>query len=271
MNILLTNDDGVDSPGILILAEVLKARLNHCIFILAPDKNRSGVSHGLSILNEPLKISQKEEGVWFCSGLPADCVIAAALGGEPCKPDIVISGINQGPNLGNDIIYSGTCAAARQAVLSGLPGIALSLKGAEDYRWESAAEYTAEHLDEFLSLWKEDIFINVNFPDSRPLGIAHTWPAVKNYNDLVSVETGPEGNIYCSFFMGRETVEDDEGSDHDAVSRNWVSVSPVCVYPVVRRDLCAGVPDYAAAGQRRRAPMFQKSGLKTNSFPQGMV
>jgi 5'-nucleotidase len=257
MNILLTNDDGIDSPGILILAEVLKKRGDHNIFILAPDTDRSGVSHGLTFFSGPLLLREKHKDAWSCPGLPADCVIASVLGGHPCKPDIVIAGINRGANVGNDIIYSGTCAAARQAVLLGLPGIALSLsigrEEPEDFQWEAVSIFALEHLDEFLSLWENDIFLNVNFPNSaKNGGMVHTWPAVKNYRDGVSVTKKESGGVLCSFFAGEESVEGENGSDWDAVSRNLVSVSSVCIYPVVRRDLCAGVPDYAAAGKRGR-------------------
>lgn len=253
MNILLTNDDGVDSPGLLILADALKARSRHRVFILAPDSDRSGVSHGLSILRQPLKLAEKRKDVWHCAGLPADCALISILGGFPCRPDLVIAGINAGCNIGNDIIYSGTCAAARQAVLLGVPGIALSLSergGA--FLWESAAAWAAEHLEDFLSLWREDVFINVNIPNvPSPAGMANTWPALKNYNDAVSAYDDPDGSKVFSLAMGRETAEDEGGSDYDVIAKNLVSASPVCVYPVVRRDLCAGVPDYAAAGERR--------------------
>ncbi|MDR0720099.1 MAG: hypothetical protein LBF78_10730, partial [Treponema sp.] len=167
MNILLTNDDGVDSPGIITLFETLKACPGHNVFVLAPDSDRSGVSNGLLALTKPLKITEKQSNVWSCEGLPADCVLAACLGGRPCKPDVVISGINRGGNLGTDIIYSGTCAAARQASLLGIPGIALSLAGCAHWdgalkgegaafkdtfkdNWGMAAAYAAGHLEEYL-------------------------------------------------------------------------------------------------------------------------
>jgi 5'-nucleotidase len=252
MNILLTNDDGISSPGLIKLAEVLRSRGKHRIFVLAPDCNRSGVSHGLTMLTNPLKLTEIERDTWSCSGHPADCVLAAVLGGKPCKPDAVVAGINKGANLGSDIIYSGTDAAARQAALMGVPGIALSLAALEDFRWEMAAVYAADHLEEFLALWKEGTFINVNIPNTpeAPGGMVHTWPVIKRYNDEVSYVKTPNGEEWCFLIFGNSTSDAGAGSDMDAVSRNLVSVSAVCIYPVVRRDSCAGVPDYAAAGTR---------------------
>jgi 5'-nucleotidase len=252
MNILLTNDDGISADGLLKLAAVLRSRGEHKVYVLAPDSNRSGVSHGLTLLRNPLKITEKDKDSYSCPGVPADCVLVAILGGRPCKPDVVISGINHGVNLGSDIIYSGTAAAARQAALMGVPGIALSLDGHKDFYWDMAANYAADHLDEFISLWKEDVFINVNIPNNPngPSGQVQTWPAVKDYHDYIEIMKDPHGKDWFFIMAGEETVEPETGSDYDAVSKNLVSISPVCVYPVVRRDLCPGVPDYAAAGKR---------------------
>jgi 5'-nucleotidase len=253
MNILLTNDDGVGSEGLLKLRDALCAKGKYRVCVLAPDRNRPGVSHGLKALTNPLKFTEIERDTWSCSGQPADCVLAAVLGGKPCKPDAVVSGINQGANLGSDIIYSGTGAAARQAVLMGIPGIALSLAGKGAFYWDMAVAYAADHLEEFFALWKKDVFININIPNSPklPEGIASTWPVVKRYQDRVSFFKAPDGKEWCFFISGNSSSEYEAGSDLDVVSRNMVSVSAVAVYPVVRRDCCAGVPDYAAVGKRR--------------------
>jgi 5'-nucleotidase len=252
MNILLTNDDGIGSPGLMDLAGILRSRREHHIFVLAPDRNRSGVSHGLTMLTDPLRLTEIEKDTWSCSGKPADCVLAAVLGEKPCKPDVVVAGINKGANLGSDIIYSGTDAAARQAALMGIPGIALSLAAWEGCRWEMAAAYAADHLEEFLALWKEDTFINVNIPNTPegPGGMVHTWPAIKRYHDKVSYIKVPDGREWCFLVSGNSTSDAGAGSDVDAVSRNLVSVSAVCAHPVIRRDSCAGAPDYVAAGAR---------------------
>jgi 5'-nucleotidase len=261
MNLLLTNDDGFDSPGIRALAEAIRLRGGHRVFISAPDRDRSGVSHCLDILSGPVRVKSEGRGVWSCSGRPADCVLAAVLGGMPCKPDAVISGINKGANLGTDLIYSGTAAAARQAALMGVPAVAFSLAGDGDFQWDMAVEYAAAHLEELLSLWKEDVFINVNIPNSAegPDGMVHTWPALKDYHDRVTTMSAP-GNIpgdipggseWCFLVPGAESVEAENGSDCDAVSRNLVSVSSIFIHPVVARDLCSAAPEHASTGKRR--------------------
>jgi 5'-nucleotidase len=248
MNILLTNDDGVDSPGIMSLFEAFKAYPDHNVCVLAPDSDRSGVSNGLLSLTKPLKITEKQSNVWSCEGLPADCVLAAGLGGRPCKPDVVISGINRGGNLGTDIIYSGTCAAARQASLLGIPGIALSLAGCAPWdgglgkrsaafgrhNWEMAAAYAVDHLEEYLDLWKKEIFVNVNIPNNSegPGSAARTLPAQKNYNDIAAFIKGPSGSDWFYLVSGDITVHEEAGTDWEAVSRNQVSISLICVHPV---------------------------------------
>jgi 5'-nucleotidase len=254
MNLLLTNDDGFDSPGIRVLAEVLRSRAGYGVFVLAPDRDRSGVSHCLDILSGPVRVKKETEGIWSCSGRPADCVLAAVLGGIPCKPDAVISGINRGANLGTDLIYSGTAAAARQAALMGVPAVALSLAGYSDFHWNMAAEYASGCLEELLSLWKEDVFINVNIPNSAggPDGMVHTWPALKDYHDGVTTVKGADGAEWCFLVPGTESAVREKGSDYDAVFRNLTAVSSVFIHPAIAGDRCSGAPGYVSTGKRRK-------------------
>ena len=256
MNILLTNDDGVGSEGIQKLAEILRSRGNK-VPVIAPDADRSGVSHCISVINGPIKLSVLGEDTWSCSGYPVDCVILALWGALPQRPDIVLSGINRGANLGTDIIYSGTAAAARQASLQGIPAMALSLVGNSDYNWNMASLWIADHLDELLEYWREDTYVNVNIPNSEngPEGIVTSWPAVKNYDDQFTMVNGRKGERWCFLVSGEETTVQEAGSDCDVVSRNYVSVSTVCNYPAVLKGLCPGAPDHAAiawAGKRDR-------------------
>ena len=253
MNILLTNDDGVNSGGLQKLAEILRSRENK-VQIIAPDQDRSGVSHGISFINGPLKLSELGEDTWSCSGLPADCVALMLSGVFPQKPDLVLSGINQGANLGTDILFSGTAAAARHASLKGIPSIALSLAGEAPYNWDMAAAWIGDHLEELLGYWRENTFVNVNIPNGSgsPQGMASTWPAVKHYKDKLSINTDRNGVQWCFIVSGEETIEQEPGSDCDVVSRNLVSVSTVYNFSVVLRDLCPGVPDHAAVASRGR-------------------
>jgi 5'-nucleotidase len=253
MNILLTNDDGIESEGLLLLAEALRQEGRHRVWVVAPESNRSAVSHGISFMWNALKLSPRGKDAWACSGLPVDCVMMAVLGGIAVKPDLVLSGINRGPNLGTDLVYSGTAAAARQAALCHIPGIALSLAGFGDFHWEEAVRFVLGDLDSLLSLWREDVFINVNIPND-PGGMGEkllTYPGRRSYRDSLAVLETREGAVYCTLDAGAVENEHEEGSDWDAVSRNLVSVSPVYIHPVARRDLCPGVPDHAAAAPRR--------------------
>jgi 5'-nucleotidase len=250
MNILLTNDDGINSDGLQKLAEALRSR--HKVTIVAPDINRSGISHALSILNDPVKLSRLEEDVWSCSGFPAECVIIGIRNVLSEPPDLVLSGINKGANLGTDIIYSGTAAAARQAGLAGIPGIALSLADIGNFYWDMASSWAADHLEELFAFWREETFVNVNIPNisKGPLGIISSWPAVKIYKDTISVKNARDGSIYCFMEAGEEITTYESGSDCDVVSRNYVSVSPIYNYPAVIKNLCPGAPDYAAVAAR---------------------
>jgi 5'-nucleotidase len=253
MEILLTNDDGIGCEGIIKLAGALRSRTGHRVLVLAPEINRSGVSHGLTLLANPVKFTELEKDIWSCSGKPVDCVLAGTMGGIPgIKADVVVSGINRGPNLGTDIIYSGTAAAARQAALIGLPAVAFSLAGYSDFCWNMAAEYAADHLEEFLDMWEADTFVNVNIPNnpSGPGAVRKTWPALKNYHDRLETVKSEDGVRWLMLRAGDQTVEREDGSDWDAISRNMVSASPVMIHPVVSRHACAAAPDYVSVGKR---------------------
>lgn len=252
MNILLTNDDGINSEGIRKLASLLRSGGKHRVYVIAPDTNRSGVSHALSILNGPVKMSDIEKDTWSCSGYPADCVIAGLKGFLPERPDLVLSGINRGANLGPDIIYSGTAAGARQGSLSGLPAIALSLVGEQPYHWDTAVSWVSDHLEELLAYWEKNTFVNVNIPngESFPRGMTPAWPAVKSYSDKLSIMTAPDGSRWCFLEPGEETTVAETGSDCEVVAGKFVSVSTVYNYPAVVRELCPGAPDYSAVARR---------------------
>jgi len=239
MNILLTNDDGVRSEGLQKLALVLRSQLKHRVFVIAPDGNRSGISHAVSLLSGPVKLSKLDEDTWSCSGYPADCIIVALMGEIPEKPDLVLSGINQGENVGPDIIYSGTAAAARQASLNGVPAIALSLAGKDGYCWDMAVSWSADHLEELAALWKENTFVNVNIPNcpEGPKGMVFTRPALKHYRDGMKVVTSLDNSRWCFLTGGDEVIIEEEGTDCDAVARDFVSVSSMYNYPIGKIDL----------------------------------
>ncbi|MBN1242442.1 MAG: 5'/3'-nucleotidase SurE [Spirochaetales bacterium] len=242
MKLLLTNDDGYQSEGIKVLAETL-AR-DHEVFIFAPDSERSGMSHAMS-LRTPGKVRRRAEREYSCSGTPADCVILAGLGAIPFQPDAVVSGINRGPNLGTDLVYSGTAAAARQASMHGLPGIAVSLATYEPpFEYLPAARFIARHLPELLALWDPEVFVNVNVPplpaDGLPEGVT-AYPSRRRYRDKLRSFEAPDGYSYCFLADGKvETDPWDEG-DEAAIRAGKAAVSRVLVYPAVPGDFRAGI------------------------------
>jgi len=234
MNILVTNDDGFACPGVWALAAALRGG-GHNVFAVTPDGDRSGTSHAIS-LRECLEIRKLEEGFWVCRGTPVDCVTLALAGGTPFRADAVVSGINAGANMGTDIIYSGTAAAARQAALGGLPGIAFSLVAEEGFFWEEAARWAAANLETLSGLWYDEVFVNVNMPNLAVLrpDFELTYPVRRRYTQKVREEGGAEEGGWKRLRYSEFTVrtEDSAGSDYDAVGRGAVSVSRVLLAPV---------------------------------------
>jgi len=231
VTILLTNDDGLYSPGLEALQSVFVE--NHDVWILAPDGERSGYSNSITI-SEPIRCTKIDEQVYASSGTPADCVILGTRGAIPAMPDLVISGINIGPNLGSDIVYSGTCAGARQAVYRGIPGISVSLDSfVPPFHFEPVARFISRHLEELLALWNEDHFININAPNlEQPRGVEITSPAMRRYDDKLLPFQPPRGGTYY-FVDGKPSVTELEpGTDWHAVEEGRISVSPVMLNPV---------------------------------------
>jgi 5'-nucleotidase len=234
MNILATNDDGITSDGIEKLSEALR-KAGHRVLVVAPDRNRSGVSHALSF-SDGIAVKKLSDDKWVCTGTPADCVIAAIAGGIAFSPDAVVSGINAGANLGTDIVYSGTAAAARQAVISGIPGLAFSLAGEPPYKFETAALWAAARFEELLSLWSADVFINVNFPpavrDNEPWALC--VPSRRRYTDKFSKKENGGGWTALRFDELLVKDEAPAGSDTALVKEGRVALSLVHTQPSAR-------------------------------------
>lgn len=249
MNILVTNDDGIAAEGLEVLVKELKKLLTdegqskHSITVIAPDTERSGVSHAMT-LRHPTKVRRLNEGLYTCSGTPADCVIVAGLGIIKEKIDLVVSGINRGPNLGTDIVYSGTCAAARQAALAGIPSIAVSCAGNQpapgsdhldgtlmDYT--ASAVFVAKNIDSLMAIWKPDTFINVNAPSSSRTDQEAVWaiPGRNRYKDTLKCFDGVDGYTYCFLAEGRQERTPDQVSDHHAVNNGKIALSLININP----------------------------------------
>lgn len=229
MRILLTNDDGYTSPGLKALEAALQG---HELWIVAPERERSGQSHAITI-KEPVRFHRVGEQHYFCSGTPADCVMFSLLGVLPERPDLIISGINLGANLGTDIIFSGTAAAARQGALMGVPSVAVSLNShTPPFHFDPLARFVADNCDNFIDKGGPHHFININAPNETGYrkGFRITWPGRRRYQDSFVDFKAPNGDTYC-FLTGRVQDQLDEGSDVKAVSDGYLSVSPVQVQP----------------------------------------
>jgi len=256
MRILLTNDDGINSPGILLLAQGLR-RAGHRVFVLAPDSDQSGVSHAITFFSGPCKLSDIEEDTWSLRGTPADCVVVALMGGIPelsagqhSPPDVIVSGINRGANLGTDILYSGTAAAARQGSLCGIPSLALSLVEGDfkhcGWNWDMAAGFSVEYFDRMMAYWKPDSFINVNIPNrgEKPLSLVHAFPSLRYYNDSLDVYHAPDGYRYCFTDAGKVTAKPEQGSDWEAVKGDNASLSEIYIHPLLLESVRKREGDY---------------------------
>lgn len=227
MLILVTNDDGIHSPGLRVLARAM-AGLGEVV-VVAPDRERSAVSHALT-LHLPLRATQHAPGWWAVDGTPTDCVNIGIHGLVKAAPQLVVSGINLGANLGDDLTYSGTVAAAMEATLMGVPALAVSLAGdrfdEEDFHWAGrwAAHVAAQVRDHGLPA---DTFLNVNVPAGRPCGSRLTRQGKRRYGDAVVQNVDPRGRSYYWIGAGELDLQDLEGTDAHAVQRGLVSVTPL--------------------------------------------
>lgn len=231
---MLTNDDGIDGEGLKCLADVISKK--HNVFIIAPSENRSGVASSITMLHK-LTVKKIRENVFSCSGTPVDCCIAglrSELISE--KIDCVLSGINKGANLGTDVIYSGTAAAARQASFEGVPGIALSIESYDgSWKFNTMADYVCDNLERFVSMWKPGCFININGASTDAYnGEEICSLSCRDYHDKVIIE--PAGNSGGEWLTHYDSIQLDSSGDEKndyIVSRNGkVAVSFVTSQPV---------------------------------------
>ncbi len=227
MLILVTNDDGIHSPGLRTLARSLRSLGR--VVVVAPDRERSAVSHALT-LHSPLRAIEQADDWWAVDGTPTDCVNLGIHGLLKATPDLVVSGINLGANLGDDLTYSGTVAAAMEATLMGVPALAVSLAAerflAEDFLW--AGRWSA-HL---AALIREhdlpaDTFLNVNVPSGEPKGMLITRQGKRRYAEGVVRNLDPRGRAYYWIGAGELTFQDLEGTDTHAIQHRMVSVTPL--------------------------------------------
>ncbi len=232
MLILLSNDDGYLAPGLACLAEVLRSQIQAEVQVVAPERDRSGASNSLT-LTRPLRVKQGENGFFYVDGTPTDCVHLAITGLMEREPDMVIAGINRGANLGDDVIYSGTVAAAMEGRFLGLPAIAVSLVGQGGVHFPTAAQIVMQ----LVNLLQRDplpadTILNVNVPDlplAEIAGIEATRLGHRHKAEAVVQSADPHGHPI--YWVGPPGAEADAGpgTDFYAVKRNYVSITPLHV------------------------------------------
>ncbi|HEV7666082.1 MAG TPA: 5'/3'-nucleotidase SurE [Chloroflexota bacterium] len=231
--ILVTNDDGVDSPGLSALARALRAVEDVCV--IAPNRNWTAAGH-TKTLDRPLRVTQiKLPGTripaFASDGTPSDCVALGFLGVAPERPRLVVSGINTGPNLGSDITYSGTVSAAMESVVSGVPAIAVSLADPFQLDFRYAASFAARLARRLLRAnLANDVLLNVNVPAGRRKdikGVQVTRLGRRDYNDELIRRQDPFGRDY--FWIGGAPPggTGEPGTDLHAIAAGYVSITPV--------------------------------------------
>ena len=227
--ILVTNDDGVRSEGIHALADALKPL--GTVTVVAPQTEASAIGHALT-LRRPLRMERLEDGVYEVDGTPTDCVnigITQLYKPHGVMPDLIVSGINKGYNLGDDITYSGTVAGALEAALLGIPSIAVSLQRSNGtYDFSAAASACARVAASVLPQgMTARTFLNINVPAGQPKGLRVTFQAKRNHITVVSERFDPRERPYYWIGEGQDDWEPHDRSDYQAVKDGYVSVTPL--------------------------------------------
>jgi 5'-nucleotidase len=235
MHILVTNDDGVTHPGLLALVQAM--RFFGDVTVLGPDRNWSSGGH-VKTLHRPLRIREVklDDGskAYASDGAPSDCVALALLGFVEQKIDLVVSGINPHANIGHDVTYSGTVTAAIEAVIAGVPGVAVSVAGVSDnpvFHFDTAAKIAQRVVETVTERGlPADLLLNVNVPNvslDEIKGFRATRQGLRVYNDQLDRRTDPRGAAY--YWIGGDTPGGvpDEGTDFGAIARGFVSITPL--------------------------------------------
>ncbi len=236
MRILLTNDDGIHAPGLSVLEEIAHA-LSEDVWVVAPEFDQSGVSHSLS-LNDPLRLREIGPRHYAVKGTPTDCVIMGAryVVAEP-RPDLLLSGVNRGQNVAEDVTYSGTIAGAMEGTILGIPSMALSQvygpATRESPHWDTAIHHAPDLIRRVLAAgMPRDVLVNINFPDCAPdevRGIAITMQG-KRDQELLRVDARRDGRgnpYYWLAFARRERRDLGTGTDLAAIAENRIAVTPL--------------------------------------------
>jgi 5'-nucleotidase len=243
MRILLSNDDGYFAPGLLALAEALQGLGE--VVVVAPEQNRSGASNSLT-LDRPLLLKRASSGFYFVNGTPTDCVHLAVTGMLEELPDIIVSGINHGANMGDDTIYSGTVAAATEGFLLGIPSIAISMASYEVNHFQTAGQVARQLVEKFIANpIKEAVLLNVNVPDipfDALNGMEITRLGRRHKAEPVVKMTSPRNETVYWVGAAGAAADAGPGTDFNAVERGFVSITPLQIdltntvqLPTIRR------------------------------------
>lgn len=230
--VLISNDDGIHAPGLQLLESVMQ-HLAEEVWVVAPETEQSAASHSLT-MRRPLYVRQVQERRYIVDGTPTDCVLLAVhkvMAGHP--PDLILSGINRGANMGEDAAYSGTVAAAMEGTLLGFRSVALSLYYLDTaaVQWPTAECWTADVLHRLANMrWPRDVLMNVNFPDvpsDAVIGIEVTRQGRRKIGGAIVEGRDPRGETYYWIGAGRQEDRGRKGTDLEAVTRGAVSVTPL--------------------------------------------
>lgn len=230
--VLITNDDGIEAPGLAVL-EVVAATLAREVWVVAPEHDQSGVSHSIS-LHSPLRVRKLAEHRFEVTGTPADCVFVASRQIMPALPDLVLSGINRGANLGVETVFSGTVGAAMAGLLLGVPSIALSqaFTDRDAVRWDTARGLAPMVLRRLLQAdWADSACLNVNFPDvpcerAGPLIVTRQGQGLMKAVE-VATRVDPRGGGYSWLHITREQRVDSKGSESEVIAAGGIAVTPL--------------------------------------------
>lgn len=233
MRILVTNDDGFHAEGVAVLEKIART-LSDDVWVVAPETDQSGLSHSLS-LNDPLRLREVDERHFALRGTPSDCVIMGVRRIVGAKPDLILSGVNSGRNVADDITYSGTVAGAIEGTLLGIRSVALSqaflFKGKRIVPWETAEAWGPKVVRKLLSFgFPEGIVYNVNFPDCEPDAVTDirvTGQGKLTHGLHIDERIDGRGNPYFWLAYRREKPLIAPGTDLDALANNAVSVTPL--------------------------------------------
>lgn len=228
MRILVTNDDGILSPGLTTLAKAL-AKIGE-VWVVAPDRERTAAAHAVT-LHKPLRVQEVGKRVYAVSGTPVDCVNLAVLKLLPGPPDLLVSGINRGVNLGDDVLYSGTVSGAMEGTILGIPSMAVSQEGRDRFHFDAGARYAVRIARLILKDGLPDeTLVNLNIPD-RPFGsitgVRVTRLSRRRFDNPIIEKVDPHGRTYYWIAGTRVSWSRSKDADHEALEQGAVSLTPI--------------------------------------------